>query len=147
MNAKDALELVKRPGSGDKKVMAYNFRMCMTKNTSNQIPFPEPEEYHKEDWELIRRLFQIRPYRVPSCNTAEIPNGKYDSNNCGAMSSDFLAADYTNKSWRNLTSWQYPEASYATRREIWRVHQNYQVRGSQSGNCACMNSCHVMMLY
>jgi hypothetical protein len=44
MNAKEALELVKRPGEGDKKVMAYNFRMCMTKNASNQLPFPKPDE-------------------------------------------------------------------------------------------------------
>ena len=62
----------------------------------------------------------------PSCNTAQIPNGKYDTNNCGAIASDLTTAEYTNKTWRNLTSWAYPRADYATRREIWRAHRDYQ---------------------
>ena len=47
------------------------------------------------------------------------------SSSCGPISSDLNTAEYTNSSWRHLTSWAWPEASYATRREIWRVHQTY----------------------
>ena len=44
----------------------------------------------------------------------------------GPVSSDLITASYTNRSWRNLTSWRYPDADYATRRDIWRVHRDYQ---------------------
>jgi hypothetical protein len=47
-------------------------------------------------------------------------------NNCGPVASDFYAAEYTNTSWRHLTSWHYPDANYSTRREIWRAHRDYQ---------------------
>ena len=57
----------------------------------------------------------------PSCNTAPIPNFKFDQNNCGPVSSDLITAEYTNSSWRNLTSWAWPAADYPTRREIWKV--------------------------
>jgi hypothetical protein len=36
-----------------------------------------------------------------------------------------VTASYTNATWRNMTSWAYPEASYAMRREIWEVHRRY----------------------
>jgi hypothetical protein len=104
--------------------MAYNFRLCVTRNKTNLIPFAKPDEYHPEDWELYRRYLKARPQaKMPSCNTAAIPMGKFDMNNCGPVASDLQTAEYTNTSWRHLSSWAWPEASYATRREIWRVHQ------------------------
>ena len=51
----------------------------------------------------------------PSCNTAAVPNSKYDMNNCGGISSDFIGH-----------SDKYPEASYEERRKIWLDHLNYQ---------------------
>jgi hypothetical protein len=44
-----------------------------------------------------------------------IPNGKADVNNQGAFSTDFIGG-----------SWDYPDATYARRAEIWREHKNYQ---------------------
>ena len=44
-----------------------------------------------------------------------MPNGKYDMNNCGGLSSDFIGQ-----------SWNYPEANYSTRRAIWAAHRDYQ---------------------
>lgn len=40
--------------------------------------------------------------------------------------SDLTTAEYTNKSWRHMTSWAYPNATFEMRREIWRVHKTYQ---------------------
>ncbi len=127
LSIEDASKIV-RPGEGDTTVMSYNFRLCVTQNRTNMIPFPKPDEYHVEDWELLKRVYQNGAGRrkFPSCNTAQIPNGKYDMNNCGPVASDLTTADYTNSSWRYLTSWAYPNADYQTRREIWRVHQRYQ---------------------
>jgi hypothetical protein len=117
-------------GAGDKKVQSYNFRLCVTKNTSNQLPFPKPANYTPATWELLRRYANVcfpasddeatAPLRgcqfgFPSCNTAPVPNGKYDMNNCGGMSSDFIGQ-----------SWHYPEANYRARRTIWQAHRDYQ---------------------
>jgi len=43
-----------------------------------------------------------------------IPNGKTDINNQGAFSTDYIGG-----------SWDYPDASYARRAEIWQEHRNY----------------------
>jgi hypothetical protein len=50
-----------------------------------------------------------------SCNTQRVPGGKYDMNNCGGLSSDFIGQ-----------SWGYPEANYSERRTIWEAHRSYQ---------------------
>jgi hypothetical protein len=44
-----------------------------------------------------------------------VPGGKYDMNNCGGLSSDFIGQ-----------SWGYPEANYSERRTIWEAHRSYQ---------------------
>ena len=129
MTEADASMAAGVPKQGDRHVQAYNFRLCMSKDPANQIPFPKPDEYHRQDYELLVRSFLVSPKsqrQVPSCNTQPIPNGKWDNNNCGPVSSDLVTADYTNKSWRNLTSWRYPLADYHTRREIWNVHRRWQ---------------------
>lgn len=51
---------------------------------------------------------------APSCNCGGVPNSKYDMNNCGGFSSDFL-----------MGSWLYPNASYPERQEIWSAHRDY----------------------
>ena len=90
------------------------------------VPFEKPAEYHPEDWDLLRRyLNKTSSATMPSCNCAEVPNSKWDMNNCGPVASDLQTADYTNKTWRHLTSWAWPEANYEMRREIWRVHKTY----------------------
>jgi hypothetical protein len=130
MRAADAAASAGKPGEGDNHVQAYNFRVCMSTNINNQLPFPKPDEYHPEDYELLARTLTAHGddlHTAPSCNTAPIPNFKFDNNNCGPVSSDLITADYTNTSWRNLTSWAYPEASYAIRREIWEVHRRWQM--------------------
>ena len=129
----DAAAVSGRVGDGDSLVQAYNYRLCVTNDPSNRRPFAKPAEYYPEDWELLARTYKVQPFGPggaaaprPSCNTQPIPNFKFDHNNCGPISSDLITAEYTNVSWRNLTSWAYPEADYETRREIWRVHQTYQ---------------------
>jgi hypothetical protein len=44
------------PGSADKKVQAYNFRLCMTQDTQNFRPVPPPTRYDPAQWELLRRV-------------------------------------------------------------------------------------------
>ena len=31
----------------------YNFRLCVTLNATNQVPFPKPNNYNRSDWALL----------------------------------------------------------------------------------------------
>ena len=43
-------------GSADKKVQAYNFRMILSDDPANQVPFPKPPNYDPHRYELVARL-------------------------------------------------------------------------------------------
>jgi hypothetical protein len=108
-------------GSADKKVQAYNFRMCLSDVPANQTAFPKPPGYLPQRYGLLARLIQARTQaegRVPGLNTLmkidRLPNGKSDVNNNGAFSTDYIGGSY-----------DYPEAGYAKRRQIWEAHKNY----------------------
>jgi hypothetical protein len=114
-------EDLKPKGTGDKKVQAYNFRLCMTQDTSNMIPVTTPEDYDPSRYELLRRVIQHREkagvQQVLNWNYLKIdmmPNGKTDINNSGAQSTDFIGMNY-----------EYAEADYETRDGIIRAHENY----------------------
>jgi hypothetical protein len=44
-------------GSGDKKVQAYCFRMCLTQVPENRVAFPKPAAYDPKEYELLLRIF------------------------------------------------------------------------------------------
>lgn len=101
-------------GEGDKKVQAYCFRMCLTKNESNRIPFEKPEDYDPAQYELLVRIFDSG-WRETFQKYDPIPNLKTDVNNHGPFSTDNIGMNY-----------DYPEASYERRQEIIKEHKNYQ---------------------
>ncbi len=101
-------------GAGDKKVQAYCFRMSLTQVEANRVPFPKPAKYEPKDYELLLRVFDAG-WRETFQKFDPIPNGKTDTNNHGPFSTDNIG--------RN---WDYPEANYARRREIFDEHVNYQ---------------------
>ena len=48
------------PGQGDKKIQAYCFRLCLTNNASNAMPFTEPPTgYNASMFELLRRYIAL----------------------------------------------------------------------------------------
>jgi hypothetical protein len=104
------------PGAGDKKVQAYNFRLCMTQDPKQRLPFPKPANYDPKRYELLARYVQAKPdLKVGKLmNPVKIPNGKTDTNNNGAFSTDHIGAN-----------WDYPEADHARRAEIWQDHIDY----------------------
>ena len=100
--------------SGDDKIQAYCFRMCMTNHPENRIPFPKPEGYDPLNYELLARVFETgRKDWFEKFDP--IPNHKTDTNNHGPFSSDNIGMNY-----------DYPEASYERRKEIIKEHENYQ---------------------
>ncbi len=107
----------KHPGerhAGDDKVQAYCFRMCLTNDPRNRIPFTEPEGYDAGQYELLGRIYEAG-WRETFHKFDPIPNHKTDTNNHGPMSTDNIGFNY-----------DYPEASYARRREIYEEHERYQ---------------------
>lgn len=101
-------------GDGDRLLQAYNFRMALSRNPDNRVPFPKPANYNPARYELLARI-----YAAGWTETFEkydpIPNLKTDTNNHGPFSTDYIGKNY-----------DYPEASYARRREIIKEHEDYQ---------------------
>ena len=100
--------------SGDNKIQAYCFRLCMSNHPENITPFPKPENYNMKDYELLGRLLDTG-WNEWFNKFDRIPNKKTDTNNHGPFSSDNIGMNY-----------DYPEASYERRREIIQEHVNYQ---------------------
>jgi hypothetical protein len=108
-------------GSADKKVQSYNFRMILSDDPKNRVPFPKPPNYDPHRYELMARLLAAmsaklgRPEVMQEVTLiAPIPNHKADINNQGAFSTDYIGG-----------SWDYPNGSYARRKEIWQAHVDY----------------------
>ena len=108
-------------GTGDKKVQAYNFRLCMTQDADNFIPVTRPDNYDPSKFELLRRVIQQREKLGLKQNLDQyylkidmMPNGKTDINNRGPQSTDFIGMNY-----------EYPEADYETREKIIKDHEDY----------------------
>ena len=101
-------------GAADRRVQAYCYRMCMTNVPENRKPFPKPADYDEAKYELLFRNFAAGDLRVPF-HALMMPNGKTDTNNNGAFSTDAIGL-----------SDDYPEASYAEREQILAAHRSYQ---------------------
>ena len=104
-------------GSADKKIQAYNFRLCLTKDPKKRIPISRPAGYDSLKYELLLR--QIARSQPDSLNwqllhIAPMPNQKTDINNCGGFSSDMIGTNY-----------DYAEADYKKRQEIFQAHASY----------------------
>lgn len=116
-------------GTGDKKIQAYNFRMVLTNDPENRIPFPCPDGYDASKYNLLRDylnlwaekkgtapgvkdLFGFRNDLITSESNKAV--GKFDFNNKGAVSTDFIGGNYN-----------YPDGTYAQREQIWQDHYNY----------------------
>ncbi|MGB7324784.1 MAG: FAD-dependent oxidoreductase, partial [Rubripirellula sp.] len=102
--------------TGDHKVQAYCFRMCLTNNPANRIPLPKPKDYDPDQYELLLRIFEAMDPMYMLQKFDPVPNEKTDTNNHGPFSFDNLG-----------TNWDYPEASYDRRKEIIEEHKTYQL--------------------
>ncbi|MCA9030728.1 MAG: FAD-dependent oxidoreductase, partial [Planctomycetaceae bacterium] len=80
-------------GEGDARVQAYNFRICMTDNKENQVPFAKPADYDEQEFELLLRNFEAGDMRLPLA-IGMMPNRKTDVNNNHAVSTDFIGRNY-----------------------------------------------------
>ncbi len=123
-------DLSLRQGQGDKRVQAYNFRVCMTDDPALKIDWAKPRNFDANLYVLAGRWMrgekdnyndQLRGDSTLPAKFDIFPNltkgghHKTDTNNHGPVSSDFIGANYA-----------WPDGSYETREQIFQAHVNYQ---------------------
>ncbi|MRG44819.1 FAD-dependent oxidoreductase [Chitinophaga sp. SYP-B3965] len=112
--------LAKRPGAvgdGDRKTQAYNFRLSLTNEKNNKVPYPKPANYdparyielYQSTLDAIKTLGADSAAKKMFPGPGKVPNGKVDLN----------TADYIGGNW------DYPDGSYKRRAEIWQDHIEY----------------------
>jgi hypothetical protein len=109
------------PGDGDKRIQAYNLRLCMTQTKENMVPCSElkPTIYNEREYELVARYIEAlekagKPLTGIFMGPTPIPNGKTDTKNDGAISTDLIGENYG-----------YPDGDYAMRENIIHTHLAY----------------------
>ena len=107
-------DVIGKDGDGDKRVQAYNYRLCLTSVPENRVPFEKPEGYDESEFELLFRWFEAGGSKNPPLGSNPIPNNKTDTNKAGWISTDYIGmAD------------DYPDGDYAKRKEITDAHILY----------------------
>lgn len=101
-------------GSGDKRIQAYCFRLCLTRVPENRVPFAKPPHYDARDYELVARVYDSG-WQETFAKFDPIPNAKTDTNNHGPFSTDNIGYNY-----------DYPDASDERRRAIVQEHAYYE---------------------
>lgn len=100
-------------GQGDHRIQAYNFRLCLTKRDDIKIAFSEPQGYDPERYTLLARYLDAGIWDALTLSGV-MPNGKTDTNNWGAFSTDNVGMNH-----------EWPEGSYQRREEIYQEHVQY----------------------
>jgi len=100
--------------SGDHRVQAFCFRMCLTDQPANRRKILKPADYDPISYELLLRNFEAGAKVLP-WSFSLMPNRKTDINNNRGASTDFIGQSY-----------RYPEATYEQREVIVEKHLQYQ---------------------
>jgi hypothetical protein len=104
-------------GTGDNRVQSYNYRLTLTQ-AANRRAWTAPANYNAADYELLKRYIpanSITSVKGKLLKIDSIRGGKFDLNNQGPVSTDFIGQNYA-----------YPDATYATRDQIVQEHRDYQ---------------------
>ena len=108
------------PGTADRLVQSYNYRVCLTDRDTNRLPLMPPADYDPADYELLARWIEARAARGEKlalssfCKYDPLPNGKFDFNNRWPISTDYIGGVSN-----------YPDASFTEREAIARGHEDY----------------------
>jgi hypothetical protein len=125
-------DLTTQVGTGDKRVQAYCFRMCMTDDPALRIAWEKPDGYDERQYILAGRWFRSEKDKYNDLINHDHPEWgprkfdkfphktaggfyKTDTNNHGPVSSDFIGANH-----------EWPDACYETREKIFQAHVTYQ---------------------
>ena len=119
-------ERLPEPGEGDSRVTAYTYRLCVTDDPTNRIPFSRPDNYTASDFEVHARLAAAVPPEMnivrsmfnpsPMVRSRDPRYSKYDLNSTLNLSTD-LTGDNLNQA--------YVESPQARRLEIQRTYRRF----------------------
>jgi len=101
---------------GDRNVMTYSFRLCLTTYIQNRVPFPAPAHYDPARFEAVRRYFISDPKAPLLWDLYPLPNSKADANN-GIGKQFSMGIIGGGNAWC--------EADQAGRAKIWEEHKQY----------------------
>lgn len=107
-------DVIGKNGDGDKRVQAYNYRLCLTSVPENRVAFEKPEGYDESEYELLFRWLEAGNTRNVPLGSNPIPNAKTDTNKAGWISTDYIGMGD-----------DYPDADYDKRKEITDAHIRY----------------------
>jgi hypothetical protein len=88
--------------------------MCLTRDPALRAPCPKPADYDPAISELLARYLR-GGWRDIFFTYDPIRGGKTDTNNHGAVSTDYIGQNH-----------DYPAATHARREQIFQAHVNYQ---------------------
>ncbi len=101
--------------AGDRNVMTFSFRLCLTRDPANLVPIPEPTKYDPAQCELARRALKAG-VRGVGFDLYPLPGNKLDGNNSigGQISLGLVGGSNT---WHS--------ADVAERARLWEAHKQY----------------------
>jgi FAD dependent oxidoreductase len=106
-----------KEGTGDRKIQAYNFRMCLTDSAENRLTITKPADYDPNRYELLLRYIEKKKPHVLNwalMHLQPMPHRKLDINNSGPFSTNLIGGNY-----------DYPNATHAQRKAIQKKHENH----------------------
>jgi hypothetical protein len=103
--------------AGDKNVMTYSFRLCLTADPKNRVPMPKPDKYDPARFEVIRRYLKAGgDVKQLGFDLYPLPGDKLDGNNSiGRQFSIGLVGG--GNDWH--------KADEEGRKTIWEAHKQY----------------------
>ncbi len=100
------------PGSGDKNLQAYCFRICLTRKPENRRPIAKPKNFDRTQYEIYFRY--VKAGGQLWTPVAKLPNDKTDLGSWHDLSANLYGM---NREW--------PEGSPAKRAEIYNYHLDF----------------------
>src|SRR5690606_27570279 len=105
-------ESLGEPGSGDHRIQAYCFRMCLTQDDNNKIPFTKPANYNRDNYTIYLRYLKAGGKLYTPVKG--LPNGKTDMGAWHDLSHNLYGMNHG-----------YPDGSYSQRKEILQYHRDF----------------------
>ncbi|MBC8128481.1 MAG: FAD-dependent oxidoreductase, partial [Gloeobacteraceae cyanobacterium ES-bin-144] len=102
--------------AGDRHVMTYSFRLCVTSNPANRVPFPAPDHIDPTRFEVLRRYLAQETKPTLLWDLYPVPGAKADANNG-------IAKQFSMGLIGGGDAWC--ESNAQERQRIWEAHRQY----------------------
>ena len=101
--------------AGDRNIMTYSFRLCLTTDPKNRVPVPKPANYDPARFEIVRRALKAGERHI-GFDLYPLPGNKTDGNNSigGQFSLGLVGGG---NDWHS--------ADEAGRKTIWKEHKQF----------------------